>query len=87
MASTREPRSYSLANLPPTGTPAHILPPQDDPSIFVPDIRPTSLRKNQAAEQHVRKKIQELVSTVDSGVKVDADAEDVSDLSTTSTGR
>ncbi|KIM32386.1 hypothetical protein M408DRAFT_63472 [Serendipita vermifera MAFF 305830] len=58
-------------------TPAHILPPQDDPSIFVPDIRPTSLRKNQAAEQHVRKKIQELVSSVDSNVKVDADAEDL----------
>lgn len=59
------------------GTPAHIQPPQDDPSIFVPDIRPTSLRKNQAAEQHVRKKIQELVTSVDSSVKVDADAEDV----------
>lgn len=62
------------------GTPAHILPPPDDPSIYVPDIRPTSLRKNQAAEQHVRKKIQELVSTVDPTVKVDAEAEDVRPL-------
>ncbi|KAG8801959.1 Transcription initiation factor TFIID subunit 12, partial [Serendipita sp. 399] len=59
-------------------TPSSIQPPTDDPSIFVPDIlRPTSLRKNQSAEQHVRKKIQELVSTVDATVKVDADAEDL----------
>ncbi|KAG8814833.1 Transcription initiation factor TFIID subunit 12 [Serendipita sp. 400] len=59
------------------GTPSSIQPPADDPSIFVPDIRPTSLRKNQGAEQHVRKKIQELVATVDANVKVDAEAEDV----------
>ncbi|KAG8762926.1 Transcription initiation factor TFIID subunit 12 [Serendipita sp. 397] len=59
------------------GTPSSIQPPADDPSIFVPDIRPTSLRKNQGAEQHVRKKIQELVATVDANVKVDAEAEDL----------
>lgn len=46
--------------------------------MLVPDIRPTSLRKNAGAEQHVRKKIQDMVASVDSSVKVDAEAEDVS---------
>jgi hypothetical protein len=58
------------------GTPSLVQAPLDDPSMFVPDIRPTSLRKT-PAEQHVRKKMQELVSTVDPNVKVDADAEEV----------
>ena len=60
------------------GTPSAIQPPADDPALFVADIRPTSLRKNQGVESHVRKKIQDLVATVDPTVKVDADAEDVS---------
>ncbi|PVG03075.1 hypothetical protein CPB86DRAFT_779960 [Serendipita vermifera] len=58
------------------GTPSLIQAPMDDPSMFLPDIRPTSLRKT-PAEQHVRKKMQELVSTVDPNVKVDADAEEL----------
>lgn len=63
------------------GTPSAILPEDTDMSTFVPDIRPTSLRKNTGAEQHVRRKIQDLVTNVDSNVKIDADAEDVSTLS------
>lgn len=59
------------------GTPALIHQSMDDPSMFVPDLRPQGLRKQPGIEQHVRRKIQDIVATVDSSVKVDPEAEDV----------
>lgn len=58
------------------GTPASLARPPQDTSIFIPDVRHSSLRKT-PGQDAVRKRIQEIATTVDPGVKVDSEAETV----------
>ena len=59
------------------GTPASLARPPQDISIFIPDVRHSSLRKA-PGQDAVRKRIQELATTVDPGVKIDSEAETAS---------
>lgn len=59
------------------GTPAQIQRPQEDPALFIQDVRHSSLRKTSGAENQLRKKMQDLVNTVDPNVKIDNEAENV----------
>ena len=58
------------------GTPASLARPPQDISIFIPDVRHSSLRKA-PGQDAIRKRIQEIATTVDPGVKIDSEAETV----------
>ena len=68
--------SESVLNFIFLGTPASLARPPQDTSIFIPDVRHSSLRKA-PGQDAIRKRIQEIATTVDPGVKIDSEAETV----------
>ncbi|KAI0072517.1 hypothetical protein K474DRAFT_1667760 [Panus rudis PR-1116 ss-1] len=58
-----------------SGTPAQIAKNSDDPSMTLEDTR--IRRKNTPSEQSMRRSIQDLVSSIDPNVKIEAEVEDL----------